>query len=34
MADAVGYDVVALLVPRDPVERKKAIGRVAKELVG
>jgi hypothetical protein len=28
MADAVGCDVVTLLVPRDPAQRKKAIRKV------
>ncbi|MHB8195855.1 MAG: hypothetical protein ACYDFQ_07215 [Vulcanimicrobiaceae bacterium] len=32
MADAVGYDVVALLVPRDPTERRSTIERVSREL--
>jgi hypothetical protein len=32
MANAVGYDVVALLVPQDPAERRKTIERVSKEL--
>jgi hypothetical protein len=32
MANAVGYDVVAVLVPQDPVERRKTIARFSKEL--
>lgn len=33
MADAVGCDVVTLLVPRDPDERKKTLEKLAHELV-
>jgi hypothetical protein len=32
MANAVGYDIVAVLVPRDPVERRKTLARVSKQL--
>jgi len=32
MAAAVGYDVVTVLVPRDPNERKKTIAKVSREL--
>ena len=32
MADAVGYDVVTLLIPRERVERKKAIDRLSHDL--
>lgn len=32
MADAVGYDVVTLLVPRDPTERKRAVAKFSHEL--
>lgn len=32
MAAAVGYDVITMLVPRDPGERKKAIAKVSREL--
>jgi len=34
MADAVGYDVVTLLVPRDPHERKRTIEKLSHELLG
>jgi hypothetical protein len=34
MADAVGYDVVTLLVPRDPHERKKTVEKFSHELLG
>ncbi|HEY1977699.1 MAG TPA: hypothetical protein VGG89_14190 [Candidatus Baltobacteraceae bacterium] len=34
LADAVGYDVVTLLMPRDPARRKKVVAKAAKELVG
>lgn len=34
MAHAVGCDVVTLLVPRDPSERRKAIARLSRELAG
>ena len=33
MADAVGYDVVTVLVPRDASERRKTIAKVSKELI-
>lgn len=32
MAAAVGYDVVTVLVPRDPSEREKTIEKVSREL--
>jgi hypothetical protein len=32
MAAAVGYDVLTVLVPRDPSERKKTLARVSREL--
>ena len=32
MAAAVGYDVITVLVPRDPNERKKTIAKVSSEL--
>ena len=32
MAAAVGYDVVTMLVPRDPDERRKTIEKVSREL--
>jgi len=32
MAAAVGYDVVTVLVPRDPNERRKTIAKVSREL--
>jgi hypothetical protein len=32
MANAVGYDVVAVLVPRDPEERREALNRVVRAL--
>lgn len=32
MAAAVGYDVVTVLVPRDPHERRKTIEKVSREL--
>jgi hypothetical protein len=34
MADAVGYDVVTLLLPRDPSERKKTISKLSHDLIG
>jgi hypothetical protein len=34
MADAVGYDVVTLLLPRDPNERKKTISKLSHDLIG
>jgi|SRR5579862_9060397 len=34
LADAIGYDVVTLLVPRDPELRKKVVTKVARELAG
>jgi len=34
MAAAVGYDIVTLLVPRDPGERRKTIEKAASELRG
>jgi hypothetical protein len=33
MADAVGCDVITLLVPRDPNERRKAIEKLSHELI-
>ena len=32
MAAAVGYDIVTLLVPRDPHERKRAFEEISREL--
>lgn len=32
MAAAVGYDVITVLVPRDPNERRKTIAKVSREL--
>ncbi len=32
MAAAVGYDVITLLVPRDPSERRKTIEKVSRDL--
>lgn len=32
MANAAGYDVVAVLVPQDPVERRKTLAKVSKRL--
>jgi len=32
MANAFGYDIVAVLVPRDPAERHKTLARVSKQL--
>ncbi|HVA29418.1 MAG TPA: hypothetical protein VNF68_14650 [Candidatus Baltobacteraceae bacterium] len=32
MAAAVGYDVITMLVPRDPGERRKTIAKVSREL--
>jgi len=32
MAAAVGYDVLTVLVPRDPNERRKTIAKVSREL--
>lgn len=34
MADAVGYDIVTLLVPRNAADRKKTIERLSVELTG
>ena len=34
MADAVGCDVITLLIPREPGERKKTISRLSHELIG
>ncbi|MHB8357634.1 MAG: hypothetical protein ACYDDQ_13195 [Vulcanimicrobiaceae bacterium] len=34
MADAVGYDVITLLVPRDPAARKRAVAKFSAELSG
>ncbi len=34
MADAVGYDVITLLVPRDPRERKRTFEKLSRDLIG
>lgn len=34
MADAVGCDVVTLLIPRDPAKRKRAVANLPYELSG
>ena len=34
MAAAIGYDVLTLLIPRDPGERRKTLEKVASELSG
>lgn len=34
MADAVGCDVITILVPRDPIERKRVIAKASHELAG
>lgn len=34
MADAVGCDIVTILIPRDPAERKRTIESFSHELVG
>jgi hypothetical protein len=33
MAEAVGYDFVALVLPRDPKERRETLERLTRELV-